>query len=224
MEKKLLFNSRDDRVQPYTLKDFDEITVAEEPAAVQDESPPAEEQISEEERMRDLEQEARKRGFEQGHAEGYAAGFAKGSNEVNSLLGRFGDIIVSLDKFKETRLAELLPEMIGLSLEIAKKIVHKEIDLDRNLILKIAGDAITKGSRDGDMVIKVNPLDYEVMIAHIDHLKEQSGLKSITIEPSDAIAPGGCFIETPAGEVDARYEEQVKEVEDAITTATHRKM
>ena len=225
MEKKLLSNPDEHQVQPYTLRAFDEPPAAEEeiPAAEYEDAP-VEEQISEEERLRNIEQEARKRGFEQGHAEGYAGGLQEGKNEIDATIGRLGQIMASIDRFRETRLAELLPEIIDLSLEIAKKVVHKEIELDRNLIFKIAGDAIAKGGGDEGIVIKINPLDYEVMISHIDHLKEQSGLKKITIEPSDSISPGGCFIETPTGEVDARYEEQVKEIEDAITTATHRKM
>lgn len=223
MEKKLLYSGPRGEAQPYTLEDFDELAVK--PAAARDEGAPAQEQISEEERLRNLEQEAVKRGFSQGHAEGFAAGLAGGKGKLDASLERLGEIMVLLDRFRENKLAELLPELIELSLEIARKIVHKEIELDRNLILSIAEDAITRaGSKDEDIVIKINPLDYEVMITHIDHLKELSGLKNITIEPSGAISPGGCYIETPTGEVDARHEEQVREIEDAVVTATNRKM
>ncbi|MBF0558949.1 MAG: hypothetical protein HQL08_09225 [Nitrospirae bacterium] len=226
MEKKLLSNASADQVQPYTLKDFDEHAgIVARPFLEGGESVPMEEQISEEQRVGNLEQEARKRGFDQGRSDGYAEGLESGKNEVNATIGKLGEIIVSLDKFRENKLDELLPEVIGLSIEIAKRIVHKEIDLDRNLILSVAEDAIRKaGNKDEEIVIKVSPLDYEVMITQIDHLKEQAGIKNITIEPSSAISPGGCYIETPSGEVDARLEEQVKEVEDAIATATHRKM
>ena len=224
MEKKLLLSAQDQLVQIYTIKEFD----AEKPVPEVEEVAPLEEPLSEEsleERIKNLEENARKRGYAEGHSEGLAKGLTEGKDEVSASLKSLGEIIVSLDQFRENKLTELLPYIIELSLEIAQKIVHKEIDLDRNLIVSVARDAIQKvGEKEEDVVIKVNQLDYEVMISYIDLLKEQSGLKNISVEPSAAISPGGCYIETPTGEVDARLEEQMKEVEDVITTATHRKM
>ncbi len=216
-------------VQIYTFQEFDaekRIPEAEELAPV--EGPPSEGPLSEEalqERIITLEDNARKRGYAEGHAQGLAKGLAEGKDEVSAALKRLGEIIVSLDQFRENKLTELSPDIIELSLEIAKKIVHKEIDLDRNLIVSVARDSIQKvGEKEENVVIRVNQLDYEVMISYIDLLKEQSGLRNISVEPSAAISPGGCYIETPTGEVDARLEEQMKEVEDVISTATDRKM
>ncbi len=224
MEKKLLFSAQEKLVQIYTFEEFD----AEKPMLEVDEVAPLEEPLSEEavqERIKTLEDNARKRGRAEGHTEGLAKGLAEGKAEVSASLKRLGEIIVSLDQFRENKLTELLPNIIELSLEIAKKIVHKEIDLDRNLIVSVARDAIQKvGEKEENVVIKVNQLDYEVMISYIDMLKEQSGLKNISLEPSAAISPGGCYIETPTGEVDARLEEQMKEIGDVVRTATHRKM
>jgi flagellar biosynthesis/type III secretory pathway protein FliH len=69
------------------------------------------------------------------------------------------------------------------------------------------------------MIIRVNPADYDTMISNIDVLREETRLKDVTVEPSASVSPGGCTIETPSGEVDARIEEQIKEIGDAITTA-----
>ena len=224
MEKKLLFSAQGQPVQIYTFEEFD----AEKPIPEVEVVAPLEEPLSEEalqEGIKTLENNARKRGYAEGHTQGLAKGLAEGKDEVSASLKRLGEIIVSLDQFRENKLTELFPSIIELSLEIAKKIVHKEIDLDRNLIVSVARDAIQKvGEKEENVVIKVNQLDYEVMISYIDLLKEQSGLKNISVEPSAAISPGGCYIETPVGEVDARLEEQMKEVEDVISTATHRKM
>lgn len=229
MEKKLLLSTQEKHVQNYTFEEFDaEKRILEAEEIIPLEEPLSEEPLSEEalqERMKTLEDNACKKGYAEGHAKGLAKGLAEGKDEVSASLKRLGEIIVSLDQFRENKLTELLPNIIELSLEIAKKIVHKEIDLDRNLIVSVARDAIKKvGEKEENVVIKVNPLDYEVMISYIDLLKEQSGLKNVSVELSASISPGGCYIETPIGEVDARLEDQMKEVEDAISTATHRKM
>lgn len=224
-------------MQPYTFQEFDDGSGDIESLSPSESLPEAEESVVHEEplsaemqeRISKLEQEAREKGYEQGHAQGHAQGYAKGMDqgktEVAESLARLGEIIASLDKFREDKLNELSPQIIELSLEIAIKIVHKEIDLDRDVILAVADDAIHKAGEKAEFaVIRVNPLDYEAMIAHIDMLKEQSGLKNITVEPSPAISPGGCYIETPTGEIDARVEEQIKEVQDVIGTAANRKM
>ncbi len=219
MEKKLLSSAPE--AQPYALQEFYDETAG----GIRRQNAAGKGQLTEEEHLRMLEQEAGKKGYKEGHAEGFTKGLDGGKAEVNSSLKRLGEIIVSLSQFRENKLNELLPDIMDLSLEIAKKIVHKEIDLDRNLILAVAQDAIRKVAENEEgVVIKVNPLDYEVMIPHIDLLKEQSGLKNIAIEPSTSVSPGGCYIETQTGEVDARLEEQIKEVEDVIGTAIHRKM
>ena len=234
MEKKLLLSAQETLVQNYTFKEFDaveRIPEAEKSASLEEqlnEGQLGEEALGEEalqEHIKNLEDKARKKGYAEGHAKGFTEGLAEGEDEVSASLKRLGEIIVSLDRFRENKLAELCPNIIELSLEISKKIVHKEIGLDRNLIVSVARDAIKKVvEKEENVVVKVNELDYEVMISYIDLLKEQSGLKNISVEPSAAISPGGCYIETPTGEVDARLEEQMKEVEDVISTATHRKM
>jgi len=215
-----LFSAQKKPVKIYTFHDFDaekHIPAAEEAASL--------EEPALQERIKTLEDNARKKGYAEGQAQGFSKGLAEGKDEASASLRRLGEIIVSLDQFRENKLTELFPEIIELSLEIAKKIVHKEIDLDRDLIVSVARDAIRKvGEKEENVVIKVNQLDYEVMISYIDLLKEQSGLKNISVEPSAAISPGGCYIETPTGEVDAGLEEQMKEVENVIRTATNRKM
>ncbi len=233
MEKKLLLSSQDNPVQPYIFEEFgNKVEGMARPSSPEglaegEEIAVAEEPLSEElqARIKQLEDEARERGREEGHSEGFARGMSEGKVEAAASLGRLGEIISSLENFRENKLTEMVPQIIDLSLEIAKKIVHKEIDLDRNLILSVAQDAISKvGEKEEYVIIKTNPLDYEVMIPHIDLLKEQSGLRNISIEPSAAISPGGCYIETPTGEIDARLEEQMKEVQDVVSTAANRKM
>jgi flagellar assembly protein FliH len=229
VEKKLLFRAQETRVQNYTFQEFDaKKRVPEVEKAAPLEGSPSEDPLNEEalpEDIKALKESARKKGYAEGYAQGLTEGLSEGKDEASASLKRLGEIIVSLDRFRENRLAELSPNIIELSLEISKKIVHKEIDLDRNLIVSVARDAIQKViEKEENVVVKVSQLDYEVMISYIDLLKEQSGLKNISVEPSAAISPGGCYIETLTGEVDARLEEQMKEIEDVISTATHRKM
>jgi len=169
------------------------------------------------------------KGYEEGYAAGYEKGIRDGENEVSEKLKKLEGIIIELgieiENYRTKKINELLPDIVGLSMEIAKKVIHKEVELDKNIIMYIVNDAVKKiKEQEEKITIKVNPLDYKTIVANIDVLKEQTGLKNISVEPALSISPGGCYIETHAGEIDARIEEQIREVENAISTATDREM
>lgn len=172
-------------------------------------------------RVKALEEE----GYQRGYAAGYEKGIKDSTNDIAQRIKRLEGIIMELEGYKGKKANELLPLIIELSMEIASKVIHKEVELDKNIVMYIASDAIKKVEESEDnIVIKVNPLDYEVMIANINLLKEQSGIKNISVEPLSTISPGGCYIETQTVEVDSRIEEQIKEIHDAISTAVDSKM
>lgn len=215
MEKKSSLNNGHDSVKPYKPVQFEEDMSVKSPLKKHD----TKEDIQA--RIKASESE----GYEKGYAAGYDKGIKDGEKETALKIKRLEGIIRELEGFKGRRINELMPLIIDLSLEIAKKVVHKEIELDRNIVMYVAQDAVKKIEEgEENVVIKVNPLDYEVIIANINLLKEQSGLKDISVEPQSTISPGGCYIETRTGEIDARIEEQIKEVQDVIGTATDREV
>jgi flagellar assembly protein FliH len=163
---------------------------------------------------------AEREGYEKGFNRGVEEGIRKGEEEGKDLLGRIEGILRELESFRETKTRELLPDLVDLALEVASGVIHREIDQDRNIVLHTAQEALKKlGDNEETIVIRLNPVDYDVMISNMEFLKELSGVKTITIEPANAISPGGCYIETPTGEIDARIGEQMKEMEDALRTA-----
>lgn len=216
MEKKSSSNTTLDSVQPYRPVQFEE--------DISLKKAPKKQEIKEEDihaRVKASENE----GYEKGYAAGYDKGVKDGEKEIELKIKHLEGIIKELEGYKGKKVNELLPMIIDLSLEIAKKVIHKEVEMDKNIVMYVARDAIKKvEEREESIVIKVNPLDYEVIVANINLLKEQSGLKNISVEPQSTISPGGCYIETQTGEIDSRIEEQMKEIHDVINTATDREV
>ncbi len=219
MEKKSSSNNDLDSVQPYRPVQFEEDASLKKAHK---------KEIKEEDiyaRIKASEKEGYEKGYEKGYAAGYEKGIKDGEKEALLKLKRLEGIIEELEGYKGKKTHELLPLIIDLSLEIAKRVIHKEVELDKNIVMYIAQDAIKKVEESEEsIVIKVNPLDYEVMVANINLLKEQSGLKNISVEPQSNISPGGCYIEMQTGEIDSRIEEQIKEISDAVNTAIHREV
>jgi flagellar assembly protein FliH len=215
VEKKSLSNHDLDSVQPYRPVQFEEDASLKKAhkKGIKEEDIHARIKASENE------------GYEKGYAAGYDKGVKDGEKETALKLKRLEGIIKELEGYKGKKINELLPMIIDLSLEIAKRVIHKEVELDKNIVMYIAQDAIKKVEENEEsIVIKVNPLDYEVIVANINLLKEQSGLKNISVEPQSDISPGGCYIEMQTGEIDSRIEEQMKEIHNAINTATDREV
>jgi flagellar assembly protein FliH len=216
VEKKSSSNNALDSVQPYRPVQFEEdisLKKALKKKEIKEEDIHARVKASENE------------GYEKGYAAGYDKGIKDGEKETALKLKHLEGIIKELEGYKEKKTNELLPRIIDLSLEIAKRVIHKEVELDKHIVMYVAMDAIKKVEESEEsIVIKVNPLDYEVIVANINLLKEQSGLKNISVEPQTTISPGGCYIEMQTGEIDSRIEEQMKEIHDAINTATDREV
>ena len=172
-----------------------------------------------EEKRKDELKKLESTGFEKGYAEGLAHGITEGQKEIRERLGRLESVIRELQGIKERKIEELLPEIVDLSLDIARKIIHRKIEQDREIIVSVVREAIHRLGREEKMIIRVNPADYDTMISNMEMLREETRLRDVTVEPSTSVSPGGCSIETPSGEVDARIEEQMREIRDAITTA-----
>jgi flagellar assembly protein FliH len=164
-------------------------------------------------------------GYQKGLNAGHEEGLKRGEMEMREKISGLDAILGELRQFRKARLEELLPEFLGLAEEIARKVIFREIKIDGTVVMDVAADALKRVSeRAEQVIIKVNPADYETMITNLDILKEGTSIGSISVESQASISPGGCYIETRLGEVDARIEEKIKEVENAIATAAHSEM
>ena len=58
--------------------------------------------------------------------------------------------------------------------------------------------------------VKVNPEHLSIVERSLDRfLKDSAAVKEVSIEADPRVRYGGCLIETPAGDVDARLESQL---------------
>jgi len=194
-------------VRPYALRRFDE-TPAEKVVVSQSESA--------EMRLKRRENEATERGYQ----DGFAKGEADANARVEAVVERLTAVLREIENFAGREAEKIAPELLLLSIDIAEKIIHKTLELDREIVLAVTKDALQKvADTYEEVVVRINPADYEILNERVRRLKEESGLKGITLEPNESISPGGCYIEASSGSVDARIEEQMKEAANAVRTA-----
>lgn len=104
-------------------------------------------------------------------------------------------------------------EMLKLSIEIAKKVVHRELTTDREVILSLVRVALARLHNRTVASVRLNPTDYQYVIANSERI---SGGKTIELAPDPTITRGGCIIETDFGSIDARIEQQFAEIERSL--------
>jgi flagellar assembly protein FliH len=156
-------------------------------------------------------------------AQEFNKGFEEGVNSVllkyeteysEKLLTRieyFQNIISSIDKQLILQNNEFEHLVITLSTMIAEKIIKREIDKE-SIISANLKEAVKRVLGANNLIIKVNPSDYNEVITDGKSLLLEDSFSKVQFEEVDRIERGGCFIETEIGNVDARISSQFSEV------------
>src|SRR5581483_6264592 len=88
-----------------------------------------------------------------GLAEGQAAGKAEVEAQVNGVLERLALTLSELAEVRRRIMAEAQPDLVKLSIEVARRILHRELATDANAIRELVKAAIEK--LEGQTIYKV---------------------------------------------------------------------
>jgi len=154
---------------------------------------------------------------EDGYKDGYKAGLQKGLEEATKVLNQFDKAIKDAVVQREVLFEEARKKVLELVVKISRKVTFDAIEADPEITIKIINGVIDGLVDRSKLKIKVNPSHLPIVEQNIDRfLKGSTSIKEITIEPDPRVHFGGCFIETPTGDIDARLESQFEVVEDAL--------
>lgn len=142
------------------------------------------------------------------------AGFDEGLKQWTSKLAKFEDDVESLRKDTEKI-------VVALALKAAKKIVAREIDLDKEIVTDIVINALRAVGHHKKVVIYVNKADLSVLENSRPRLKEAlENLEMLSIQEREDVEPLGCIIETEGGIINAQIENQWRALENAFQNLT----
>ncbi len=148
-------------------------------------------------------EEQRQLGFAEGHQEG---------------LDELTEKVFELEGVREEMLAKSEGDMVQMVMEIAEKVIGKE--LKRGAIVSIVKKSIQE-SVGQKVVIHVHPADLAVLKKkEKELLKVLEGRQGMTLRADETLIPGGCMIETEVGTIDARLEVQIGAIRKALRLPT----
>ena len=150
----------------------------------------------------------------------YRSGFEDGKEimreEEEKVIQLFLSLIEELKNQREDYLKSVEKEMVGLSLEIASKVIQQKIEQDEKVISKNLKHALKHLLDKGRIIIKLNPADLEIVSKHSKEIKSAEGLKELILEEDSEVTRGGCLIHSELGHIDAQIETQLEMIGKAL--------
>lgn len=158
--------------------------------------------------------EIEKQAYERGFIEGEKAGKEVGEKTLEALLKQYAKRLEELNDMRKEIFAASEREVLRLALEIARKVIRREVSVDEELILTLVKVALNRVAEQTVMTVRVNPRDYQSIQRYQAAYSPTSSLnEGVKLIEDPSISRGGCLIETESGIIDARIEEQLREIE-----------
>jgi len=151
---------------------------------------------------------------QQASCENAASGRAQALQEVMPSLVVFANAAQSLIVFEEQLISRCTPQIVGLALEIASKVIAKAVDADGEVVAAVLERAKQEALDAKQLRICLNPTDHQLLAELRPDLVKigNDGKRTIEVVASAEIARGGCRLETESGIVDATLPTQIDEI------------
>lgn len=150
--------------------------------------------------------------FAQGYAQGERAGIELAARQLQAVHGRLGQTIDQLLSLREELTYRTERQVVDLAMAIAARILHREVSLDRELLLVMARLALDRMGDGTTATIRLHPDDEAAARGSRDSWPGGS----VSIVADAAVKPGGCLVQTEHGQIEVGVDAQLKELASAI--------
>ncbi len=142
---------------------------------------------------------------EEGLEEGRKEALAKAASDATAIRDQARMVLRQAEEIRRRNIESLEAEIVLLAIEIAEKFISTNLDVNPQIVLDIAGEAIRMLHNRDQVVLFVNPDQaslFQERKEQLLRLLSPKGELHIVSDPE--IEPGGCIAETEYGQVDAR--------------------
>ena len=141
---------------------------------------------------------------------------AEKENSFNSLERKALEEVENIVKLQKNIIGESKQTIINLAIQLASKLINKEVSEDKSILENLIKSAINDLSMNSDeeslkMNIAVNPADLDLAQQFIENLMEiNHGKLELTASGNKEISLGSCILEMPSGSVDLNFSSQMQ--------------
>ncbi len=174
---------------------------------------------------RKLFERARSEGRAEGQKTGREEGLVQAKKEISAEYAqRFSALVSRLESVHETLVAQtdslirlLTPKVIRLWQNLLKRMLHKEVALDQETILRVFTGVLQRVSNKERIVVYLAPEDVDLLRdrqgEYADILR---GTKHLEFIADTSVDSGSCIVETNLGVYDARWRTQLEQIDSEI--------
>lgn len=148
------------------------------------------------------------------YQEGYNLGLQQATAEVEA----FKNVLDAFMGAEDRIFKEIAPNILELSMSIAKKVIKHEITTDIQVVVDTVMDALRLLSKnEPKIVLRVNPIQVQYLKDTMPDKIKSIGMETkLSILSDEAVSEGGCIIQTNNGMIDATVEAQLGIVQMAL--------
>jgi len=118
-----------------------------------------------------------------------------------------------LHSLKEKVVRESEDELVKLIMMVARKVILREVSIDRRILSDVVQAAIEGLSERDEIIIRLNPDDYAlVTTSREDYLRKELLTDRMQLKPDSSVLPGSCQIDTEMGTINAGIDAQLDEI------------
>lgn len=160
-----------------------------------------------------IQQEAQQQGWQDGFNQGAQVAAA----EYSGKLAEAENIVKKAHLERQELIAGSEEEIVQLAMAVARKVICTELKINPEAIIEIVKRALLKVSDREMVTVRVNTDDLDIAISAQEQISQSvQGIKKFKVLADTGVSQGGCVVETPNGNVDARIERQLSEMEQAV--------
>lgn len=152
--------------------------------------------------------------FMKGYAQGERAGAEAAAARGDAVVRRLTETVDELRKLKADLLHKTEQQVVQLALAIARRIIHREVSLDRELVAAMGRVAIDRLGAVSSATIRLHPDDYAAVMRGYPEGTADAGVTSVVADP--LVRRGGCLVESDFGLIDVSVDAQIREIATAL--------
>jgi len=154
--------------------------------------------------------------FARGFAQGEAAAAAAAGERAAALLGELTAALQDVAAVRHEMARRTERQLVELALALARRIVTREVAVDRDLLLAMARVAIDRLGESARVTVRLHADDYEATVRG----RRAPNWPNVTVVADPQVAPGACRVESDLGVLEAGADAQLQECRRALLGET----
>jgi flagellar biosynthesis/type III secretory pathway protein FliH len=142
--------------------------------------------------------------YQEGLTEGERRGREAASKELSPVVEELRAAARAMAEVRAQRLESAENELLEVATEIARRILHGELQQSHDVALRMARACIQEANDEGVLVLQVSPSDAALIRTHVPDLETDLADASIRIAVDPRISAGGVVLDTPTRSYEGR--------------------